>query len=195
MSVATFHPRATVDDTDVRVVDRAVDRAKCGDSEALAYIYTCYADNVYGYVRSIVRDDHEAEDITQHVFAKLMTAIAKYERRSAPFSAWILRVARNQAMDFVRASRSIPFGEVPAAHEYGDDELHERARCLQDAFDSLPSAQRSVLLLRHVFGLSPAEIADCLDRSESSVNGLHHRGRRALQRELMSMGSAPATGR
>ena len=188
-----FRRRATLDDSDARVVDRAVARAKEGDEEALRFIYIRYADNVYGYVRSIVRDDYEAEDITQHVFAKLMTAIAKYERRSVPFSAWILRVARNAAMDHVRAQRTTPCEEVRGADETEDDEVHERARCLHDAFDALPDEQRSVLMLRHVVGLSPVEIAERLGRTEGSVHGLHHRGRRALQQELAGMGLSPAT--
>jgi RNA polymerase sigma-70 factor, ECF subfamily len=188
-----FRRRSTLDDADIRTVDRAVARAKEGDSEAIRYIYIRYADNVYGYVRSIVRDDHEAEDITQHVFAKLMTVISKYERRSVPFSAWILRVARNVAMDHMRASRTTPCEEVRGVDESDDEHVHERARCLHDAFDSLPGEQRSVLVLRHVVGLSPVEIAERMGRTEGSVHGLHHRGRRALQEELASMDLAPAT--
>ena len=82
---------------------RAIARAKEGDSEAVRFLYLRYADNVYGYVRSIVRDDYEAEDVTQHVFAKLITVIDKYEQRTVPFSAWILRLARNAAIDHMRA--------------------------------------------------------------------------------------------
>ena len=55
---------------------------------------------------------HEAEDVTQHVFAKLMTVIGKYEPRDVPFSAWILRVARNVAIDHMRQRRAIPCEEV-----------------------------------------------------------------------------------
>jgi RNA polymerase sigma-70 factor, ECF subfamily len=47
--------------------------------------------------------------------------------------------------------------------------------------------------MRHVIGLSPGEIAEQLGRSESSIHGLHHRGRRALQEELRRLGSAPST--
>ena len=65
------------DDAGKRMVAQAVARAKQGDREALRYLYIRYADNVYGYVASIVRDDYEAEDVTQHVFAKLMTALAE----------------------------------------------------------------------------------------------------------------------
>jgi RNA polymerase sigma-70 factor (ECF subfamily) len=44
-----------------------------------------------------------------------------------------------------------------------------------------------------VVGLTPGEIADCMGRTESSIHGLHHRGRRALQVELANHDSAPST--
>ena len=90
----------------------AVARAKDGDADALRYLYLRYADNVYGYVCSIVRDEYEAEDVTQHIFAKLLTAIHRYEPRVVPFSAWILRVAHNAAIDHVRTRRPVPIEEV-----------------------------------------------------------------------------------
>ena len=107
----------------------AVARAKEGDREAVRFLYLRYADNVYGYVRSIVRDDYEAEDVTQHVFAKLMTVIGKYEERDVAFSAWILRVARNVAVDHMRQRRADPVRGGPRAdfpHE--DDESPITAR-------------------------------------------------------------------
>ena len=59
-----------------------VARAKAGDSNALHDLYDRYADNVFSYVRAIIHDDHEAEDVTQHVFTKLLTRIDRYEERS-----------------------------------------------------------------------------------------------------------------
>jgi RNA polymerase sigma-70 factor, ECF subfamily len=175
------------------LVARAVARAKEGDREAIRFLYVRYADNVYGYVRSIVRDDHEAEDVTQHVFAKLMTVIGRYEQREVPFSAWILRVARNVSVDHLRRCRATPCEEVRRTDESAEDVGHERLHGLGDALETLPEEQRSVLVLRHLVGLSPVEIADHLGKTESSVHGLHHRGRRALQQELRYMGLAPAT--
>lgn len=66
---------------------------------------------------SIVRDPHTAEDITQVVFAKLMKAILKYERRDVPFAAWIISVARNVALNHIRASRQVPLAEVRTSDE------------------------------------------------------------------------------
>ena len=81
---------------------------------ALHFLYVRFADDVCAYVRSIVRDPHTAEDITQNVFTKLMKAIHKYERRDVPFAAWIIRVARNVALDHIA-----PPGRSPrrGAHE------------------------------------------------------------------------------
>lgn len=70
-----------------------------------------FSHSIYGYVRSIVRDDHEAEDVTQHVFTKLMTTLDKYTDRGVPFIAWLLRLARNVAIDHLRANRMTPVSE------------------------------------------------------------------------------------
>jgi RNA polymerase sigma-70 factor, ECF subfamily len=169
----------------------AIARAKQGDMDALHFLYVRYADDVYGFVNSIVHDSHAAEDITQNIFGKLMRAIRRYEQREVPFSAWILRVARNAALDHMRARRQIPVEEVRV-----DDNGHEqvgfdRSQCLREALQRLPEDQREVLVLRHVVGLTPGEIADRLGKTEGSIHGLHHRGRGALQDALRELGAAP----
>jgi len=165
--------------------------AKVGDPEGLHFLYARYAPDVLRYVASFVHDYHEAEDITQDVFAKLLKGINKYEPREVPFAAWILRVARNAALDFLRARRAIPTEEVRVADAGNSEMSFDRRRDLHHALERLPDAQREVLVLRHVVGLSPMEIADTLGKSESSVHGLHHRGRRTLQAHLVELGAAP----
>jgi len=178
------------------LVSLAIRRAQAGDLQALGFLYARYADNVYGYVRSIVRDEHEAEDITQHVFTKLMRVIAKYEEREVPFLAWILRVARNVAVDHLRSQRTVPVEEVRLSSDgIAGAAERERVRDLCDALAMLPEDQREVLVLRHFVGMSPTEIAKRTGRTEGSVHGLHHRGRRSLTAELTSRGSAPSTRR
>lgn len=176
-----------------REVRLAIARAKEGDRDAVRFLYVRYSNNVYGYVRSIVRDEREAEDLTQHVFLKLVTAINKYDDRGVPFSGWLLRMARNVALDHLRRRQPTPTEEVFAPDSHVDDGAQDRARDFHSALASLPEEQREVVIMRHVVGLSPREIADQLGRSESSIHGLHHRGRRALQQELLRLGSAPAT--
>jgi DNA-directed RNA polymerase specialized sigma24 family protein len=64
--------------------------------------------SIYDDVRSLVRDEH----LTQQLFVKLATALSRYEPGSVAFSAWILRVARNLALDQVRARDAVPYAEV-----------------------------------------------------------------------------------
>jgi RNA polymerase sigma-70 factor (ECF subfamily) len=174
-----------------RLVEQAVARAKQGDAEGLHFLYVRYAADVQRYVMSVVHDHHEAEDITQNVFAKLMKAIKRYEQREVPFAAWIMRVARNAALDHMRGRRAIPTEEVRIADSGQAQTSISRGRDLREALEQLPDDQREVLVLRHIAGLSPVEIADTLEKSESSVHGLHHRGRRTLQATLTELGAAP----
>jgi RNA polymerase sigma-70 factor (ECF subfamily) len=176
-----------------REVRLAIARAKEGDRDAVRFLYIRYCNNVYGYIRSIVRDEREAEDLTQHVFMKLVTVIVKYDDRGVPFSGWLLRMARNVALDHLRRRQPLPTEEVFAPDSQIDDGARDRARDFHEALASLPEEQREVVIMRHVVGLTPREIADQLGRSESSIHGLHHRGRRALQHELRRLGSAPST--
>jgi RNA polymerase sigma-70 factor (ECF subfamily) len=173
-------------------VATAVSAAQRGEAEGVRYLYVRFADNVYGYVRSIVHDDHEAEDVTQDVFAKLMRVIGKYEDRGLPFHAWILRVARNVAVDYLRARRALPCEEIRGAETDGREVGHQRAQELESALAELPDDQREVLVLRHFVGMSPGEIAGHLDKSEGSIHGLHHRGRLTLQAALTRLEAGPS---
>ncbi len=182
-----------LEEANSRLVSRAIRQAQAGDREALGFLYARYADNIYGYVCSIVHNHHEAEDITQHVFAKLVHVIGKYQERDVPFFAWVLRVSRNVAVDYIRSERLVPVEEIRKADDHGWDPVAVgRMEDLRDALDALPRAQREVLVLRHFVGLSPIEIARLTGRSEGSIHGLHHRGRRTLTGELASRGMAPA---
>jgi RNA polymerase sigma-70 factor, ECF subfamily len=176
---------------DSTMVREAIAAAKTGDRDAIHFLYVRYSPEVLRYVRGLVKDDHEAEDITQGVFLKLMSSIRRYQPREVPFSAWILRVARNAALDYLRARRATPVETVRLNDDEGGRIRHERGNDLRQALELLPTEQRDVLILRHVVGLSPAEIATALGRTESSVHGLHHRGRNALQSSLRSLGAVP----
>src|SRR4051794_10195928 len=136
------------------LVAAATERARNGDDDALRLIYLLYADNVFGYVVAIVHDDHDAEDITSEVFARLPRALTHYKVSATPFAAWLLRVARNAALDHLRAQRSVPLAEVHATGETAELHARERLEGLTAAFAALPDDQRQGMLLR--LGARPA---------------------------------------
>jgi RNA polymerase sigma-70 factor (ECF subfamily) len=190
-----FYGKRTLDaDRRPGKVARAVVRAKQGDRAAIRFLYLRYADNVYGYARSIVQNDHDAEDVVQQVFTRVLTAIRTYELRSAPFSAWLLRITHNMAVDHVRRRRPlIDQTRLAIADRRCELESSHLRSVLRDALAELPDVQREIVVLRHVAGYSPGEIAEHLGRSKDSIHGLHHRGRDALQTALANAGAAPAT--
>lgn len=171
----------------------AVARIKEGDSGAIQILYTRYEREVHRYVKSIVRDHHEAEDITQNLFVKLMSAIHGYEPRAVPFEAWLLRVARNAALDNLRLKRALPSDDIQTSDEGHDQIAFERCLCIKDALRQLRPLEREVLVLRYIAGLPTREIADRLHRTERSIYGLHNRGRRALKAALEELDAMPMT--
>jgi RNA polymerase sigma-70 factor (ECF subfamily) len=187
-----FHRKQKLDeDRSPQELARVIMRAKQGDQDALRYLYLRFADNVYGYARSIVRDEHEAEDVTQQVFTRLMSSIERYEQRSVPFSSWLLRITHNMAIDHIRRRRAVPCEDTFAVDEGQEERGADLSLVLRDALAELPEDQREVVVLRHVAGWSPGEIAEHLGKSEDSIHGLHHRGRRALKHELVQRDAAP----
>lgn len=187
----TGHHTAPPDGT----TQRLVAAAQGGDGVAMQALYVRYRPTVLGYVLPIVADRHEAEDVTQQVFAKLLTELGRYEPRSSTFLGWLLRVARNTAIDQRRRRRrAIPFAVVRDPERAGGDDVAGACRAsLREALGTLPPGQRDVLLLRHLLGLSPQEIARRTGRSVGAVHGLHHRGRAAARVALHDLGAGPAT--
>lgn len=190
--------RCADDDRERWLTRRAVRRASNGDGEAIGELYDRYASRVYGHVRRMMRDRHDAEDVTQLVFLKLTWSLDRYDERSGDFCAWLLRVARNQAIDELRRRRPVLLAEVyagarPDAEDRDDEASALRAGALRKALAELSADQREVIVLRQFMGLRPREIADRMDRSEGSVHALYHRGRIAMQASLVEADSGPAT--
>jgi RNA polymerase sigma-70 factor (ECF subfamily) len=173
------------DDRERSLTRRAVQRASDGDGDAIGELYDRYAGRVYSHVRRMMRDRHDAEDVTQLVFLKLTWTLDRYDERSGDFCAWLLRVARNLAIDEMRRRRPVLVG----------DEATAMRSALREALAELSADQREVIVLRQFIGLRPREIADRMERSEGSVHALYHRGRMAMRESLANAESAPATCR
>lgn len=185
-------PGPVDDEVARRRTQRAIARfVEEGDCDALRDLYLHYSGPVYHQVRAVIRDEHEAQDLTQLVFLKLVAALRGYDPSHGPFCPWLLRVARNLAIDAIRKRQAVPAGHLP--DEPSDETPRDRASALYDALSGLSADQREVLLLRQVIGLLPSEIAVRMDRTEGSVHALHHRARRAMCASLEHLEAAPAT--
>src|SRR5881227_3427661 len=104
-------PRAT---EPTRQLRRLVERGQQGDREALEELYLLHFDRIYRYLHMSLGNRHDAEDLTTQTFLKMLESIGRFKWQSAPFSAWLFRIAHNLAMDHFRATkRWQPEEEVP----------------------------------------------------------------------------------
>src|SRR5213083_3588433 len=102
---------STESTADIRAL---VARAQEGDREALEELYLLHFDRIYSYLHLSVGNRHDAEDLTTQTFLKMLEKIGSFKWQSAPFSAWLFRIAHNLAMDHFRARRRWqPEEEVP----------------------------------------------------------------------------------
>lgn len=170
-----------------------VARARAGDTEATAVLYREYAGEVNRFIRNRIRDHHAAEDLTQQTFANALRALPRYEDRDGAFGAWLRQIARNAVIDHVRTNRKYALQPDPAAYRAAPGGRAEASDALRDALAELAPDQRDVTVLRHVVGLGPHEIARRTGRSVASVDGLHNRARKILQRELIAREAVPVT--
>jgi len=165
-------------------------RAVQGDADAFGDLYERYLTLIYRYVFYRVNDVAEAEDLTEQVFLKAWEALGHYQIRAVPFSAWLYRIAHNVVVDRHRAHKeTLPLNGqlvLPDVTSGPEDRLdwRETIDSLAHALSQLSPIHQQVLTLRFVSGLSHAETARVLERSEEAVRVLQHRALGAL-RELL----------
>jgi RNA polymerase sigma-70 factor, ECF subfamily len=174
-------------------VRQLVDRAQQGDRAALEELYLLYFDRIYSYLHMSVGNRHDAEDLTTQTFMKMLESIKRFRWQSAPFSAWLFRIAHNLAMDHFRASRRWqPEEEVP--EPVGDSEPSAEAAAFQsigrqsmlDLIENLSQEQKQVLTLKFVFNLPNTEVATILGKTEGAIKSLQHRALVSLQKQITS---------
>ena len=164
---------------------RWIRAAQSGSSEAAEELFRRHWRPAYRAAFLVVRDGHAAEDIVQEAFLSALRALDRFDRRR-PFGPWLHRIVVNRAIDWSRA-RALrrEVGENPEPH--ADDPPTSRGASSQDlvaALGSLPPEQRAVVVLRHVLGYTPGEIAKILGFPRGTVNSRLRRGLDRLAAEL-----------
>ena len=168
-----------------------VERAQRADRDALEELYLLYFDRIYSYLRMSVGNRQDAEDLTTQTFLRMLEAIQSFRWQSAPFSAWLFRIAHNLAIDHFRAGRRVKAeeevpepGEESSAEEQALDSLGRAGMLV--LIERLSTDQRQVLTLKFLFEFSNAEAAGILGKTEGAVKSLQHRALASLQKQMVS---------
>ena len=163
--------------------------AQHGDREAFAQLYEANVDRVYRYVRARVGEPADAEDVTAEVFIRAMNALSSYRERGLPLIAWLYRIGRNEAANFMkrrgRRDESSLLDTVAAKDDPAETAVNQITYDeVVNGMGSLTELQREVLSLRFAGQLSIAETAVSMNRSEQAVKFLQHSALRAMRRVL-----------
>jgi RNA polymerase sigma factor (sigma-70 family) len=135
-----------------------------GNMEAFEHLYDRHRGPLYRYILHLVGEAATANDLYQGSWEKIIKARGNY-KATAPFRAWMYRIAHNHVMDYFRRSRPVSnlLPEEIEASEPGPDKLlldEHRKRELRKAVEQLPDEQKDVLLLKLEAGLDLQTIAD-----------------------------------
>ncbi len=172
-----------------------VQRAQKQDHQAFTQLYEAYFDKIYRYVSFRVRNDMEAEDMTQQVFMKVLNSISSYKSQGVPFSSWVYRIAHNLVVDFMRQQNKKATVDIeglqlisPAEDTQSVLEKQADVAAVKEASRQLTASQQEVLSLRFAGELSISECAKIMGKSEGAIKALQHSAVQALRKALVVNG-------
>lgn len=148
----------------------------------LEQLYTAHYEGVFRFVCSILRDTPAAEDVVQDTFLKAYAAYDAYFSRGQE-RAWLFQIAKRTAYDHLRRQRRIvPYeGEPPDGGTPSPSPARETEWL--DLLDRLPAADRDIVRLHIVAGLTHQETARVLGRTVHGVKKRYERAIRALREQ------------
>jgi RNA polymerase sigma-70 factor, ECF subfamily len=176
------------DDPERDRINALVTLAKQGDAEAFGQVYDAYVDRIYRYVYYRLGSHSLAEDLTSETFLRALRRLDSFTYQGKDIGAWFTTIARNLVMDHLKSSRfrlEVTTAELLDTDRVSagvDDEVLTRLQnvALLDAVRQLKPEQQECIVLRFLQGLSLAETAEVLGRSEGAVKQLQLRAIKRL---------------
>jgi RNA polymerase sigma-70 factor (ECF subfamily) len=148
--------------------------AQAGSAEGVDALFRHHWRPAYRSAYLIVHDSAAAEDIAQEAFLSALRALDRFDRRR-PFGPWLHRIVVNRAIDWSRA-RALRQEVNSSADDPAGAQAPDHTEDVVAALATLPADQRAVIVLRHVLGYTPGEIAKLLDSPRGTVNSRLRRG-------------------
>lgn len=186
--------------------EEIVERVKCGETALYEILMRRYNQRIYRVVRSILREDGEAEDVMQDAYVSAYQHLHQF-RGEAPFPTWLTRIAANEALHRLRLRKRVvsiddtewegdgamnPIEGSPDPEQSAS--ISELGDLLEEALLDLPQPLRVVVMLRDVEEMTTAETAAVLDLTEENVKVRLHRGRRLARKWLFKRVAAGTAG-
>jgi RNA polymerase sigma-70 factor (ECF subfamily) len=180
---------AVLGEGDAEIVKRLQGR----DPQALAEIYDRYGRIAYSLILRIVRDGAIAEDLVQETFLRVWNRAQGFDAERGAFGAWLLSVARNRAIDYLRSAsgrerNAIEWEELdhPSLYTYMERDIlaSDNARVIRAALLKLAPQQREVIELAYFEGLTQTEMAERMGQPLGTVKAWVRTALKNLRDEL-----------
>ncbi|RIK39222.1 MAG: RNA polymerase subunit sigma-70 [Chloroflexi bacterium] len=163
------------------------------DVQALSAIYDRYEVRIYTYIYRRIGDQTLAEDLTGHVFLKMLEAIRNRKAWHSSFSGWLYRIAHNVVIDYYRQrdqKQQVSLDDEPSLPALDDPveaaELKLDVERLRAAIARLTDEQAEVISLRFLEGYSISEVAEMMNKTEGSIKALQYRAVATLRQLLQT---------
>jgi RNA polymerase sigma-70 factor (ECF subfamily) len=167
-----------------------VERAIARDKEAFGALYDRHVVRVYRHIYYMVGNPAEAEDLTGQTFLQAWEAIERYQIRGAPFSSWLLRIAHNLGVSYLRSKREkvqLPETLQDQKSRNNPEEAVQTnldGERVREAILGLRDEQRQVIILRFIEDLDYKEVAEIVGKSVAAVRVIQHRALNALRKQI-----------
>ncbi len=177
-------------DREARSLERDDELALAAQSDPAAFgvLYQRHRLAVFRYLRTRTASDDDAAELTAVAFERALAAMPRYRATGGGVVAWLLRIARNAAIDAGRRRLAAPLhGDLADARVATSPEAtaidRERLASLAAALDRLPAAQREALALRYAAGLTAREIGEILGKTDQATQKLITRALATLRED------------
>lgn len=167
---------------------RLIRRAQQGSRRALDTLVREHRDRAYSVALGVVRNPHDAADVTQEAFIKVVRHLDQFDGRSK-FNTWLHRIVVRSAYDFLRKRTPEPVDDVSDVAQHGSPhEQHLDATALLQAIATISEDFRAAVVLVDVLGWPMADVAATLDVKPGTVKSRVFRGRAELAQILGTLG-------
>lgn len=161
-----------------------IQKALDNDEAACQRILNLYKGRIFSYVYRMVRNYHDAEDITFDTFIKCFNALATFDL-SRPFATWLFTIAHNQTIDYFRKNK-YEYEYLDERHASSDDlvqryEKKKKMAQIDEALLELPRVDRELVILFHKEEYSYKEISEIMDMPITTIKTRLHRARNRLR--------------
>ncbi len=162
-----------------------MDGIRRGSDEAYRAVYDHTASDLLSFANGLLRNRASAEDVVQQAFLELVAAAPSFRGRGEALRVWLFKSVRFRCLDQLRraSSREIVTDRVPELGVSDETSIDIDPR-LVAALDDLSERQRSMILMRHVVGMSGAEIASVVGLNRAAVYAVVRRAERRLRESV-----------